>query len=556
VRRVPCRASWTRSCLALACVVAVAIALPADASKTKLRLERVVSSDDGVQVYASIVELEGQVVDDRPAPTFELKVNGKNVGRATKLQRFQGSGDPLDVVLIVESSALYGPKPPSAAAPGTPPPSAPAAPPPAPTKGSKGKKGQKGAKAGAKRSAFKLDSSSSSGDQPLDKVKEAVQSLFEGMPPKWRVFFIDYGGDVTPHPPFRPAGGVGGDIDGLSADGDAADLKLIQAVDAALIELNKEAKAREAKGDKPARRLIVLVSDGLNYNMDKNAFRTLGKSASKFQIPIHTIAFSPQDDRGPLLNLGEISKLSNGTFRWAKNGDDLRNQIETLADELNKQYVLTFKYDDALENRTFVLTQADLTSNVLHLGKNVIGDKHGLGWWWLLIIAGVLAVGGIVLVVIARSHVEVHDFGAAARQKAEQQAAQAQPAAAPQQPRNAMRIGDPAPAQQQPSAARGGLSRGTVIVVGGALSNVRVGIAIGAAPILIGKGPATLQIMDDPAVSTRHALISGEPQGITLTDLQSTNGTFVNNQRISSPTLLQDGDLVRVGNTQIKFRAE
>ena len=53
----------------------------ADASKTRLRLERIEPSDDGVRVFASIVELEGQVVDDRPAPSFDLKVNGKKVGR-------------------------------------------------------------------------------------------------------------------------------------------------------------------------------------------------------------------------------------------------------------------------------------------------------------------------------------------------------------------------------------------------------------------------------------------------------------------------------------------
>ena len=54
----------------------------------------------------------------------------------------------------------------------------------------------------------------------------------------------------------------------------------------------------------------------------------------------------------------------------------------------------------------------------------------------------------------------------------------------------------------------------------------------------------------------KEALQEVGVQGITVTDLHSTNGTFVNNQRISRPTLLQDGDLVRFGNTQIKFRAE
>ena len=37
-------------------------------------------------------------------------MNGKTIGRPEKSQQFQGAGEPLDLVLIVESSALYGPK--------------------------------------------------------------------------------------------------------------------------------------------------------------------------------------------------------------------------------------------------------------------------------------------------------------------------------------------------------------------------------------------------------------------------------------------------------------
>jgi pSer/pThr/pTyr-binding forkhead associated (FHA) protein len=36
----------------------------------------------------------------------------------------------------------------------------------------------------------------------------------------------------------------------------------------------------------------------------------------------------------------------------------------------------------------------------------------------------------------------------------------------------------------------------------------------------------------------------------------STNGTFVNNHRLTQPMRLNDGDLLRCGNTQMKFRTE
>ena len=98
------------------------------------------------------------------------------------------------------------------------------------------------------------------------------------------------------------------------------------------------------------------------------------------------------------------------------------------------------------------------------------------------------------------------------------------------------------------------LARGLLVVVSGELAGSR--IEIGAQPVTVGQGTATLQIADDPAVSTRHAEFARRGTRFVVTDLGSTNGTFVNSQRIAQPTRLNDGDLVRCGNTQMKFRIE
>jgi len=335
-------------------LVVLALAVSADASKPRLRLERIDASefeaDETVRVFASVVELEGNIDEGRAGPTFVLKMDGKRVGAPLKVQPFQGAAEPLDLVLVIESSALYGPKkivvPP---------------PPPPPPKGKHEKK-QKGAPPVAAKKGNKLTKEivkqvAPAGDEPLDKVKDAVKALLEELSPRVRVLLIDYGADMTQHAPFRPANALEGDLDDLQPDGDAGDLALSRAVDAALVQLNKP-----RPDGKPARRLIVVVSDGLNSQMDRKTFKTLGDNAARAHVPIHTIAFSPTDERGPLLNLGEISKRSNGTFRWAKTADDLRAQIETLTDELNKQYVLTYKIDArSLEGRKFQLQCEELT---------------------------------------------------------------------------------------------------------------------------------------------------------------------------------------------------
>ncbi len=52
--------------------------------------------------------------------------------------------------------------------------------------------------------------------------------------------------------------------------------------------------------------------------------------------------------------------------------------------------------------------------------------------------------------------------------------------------------------------------------------------------------------------SRKHAEIAGGPDGFTLTDLGSTNGTYVNDQRVQKHAL-QPGDQIEIGNSMITF---
>ena len=51
--------------------------------------------------------------------------------------------------------------------------------------------------------------------------------------------------------------------------------------------------------------------------------------------------------------------------------------------------------------------------------------------------------------------------------------------------------------------------------------------------------------LDHTTVSSNHALLAAAQDGIMVTDLDSTNGTFVNNQRVSAPKLARSGDEIR-----------
>ena len=67
--------------------------------------------------------------------------------------------------------------------------------------------------------------------------------------------------------------------------------------------------------------------------------------------------------------------------------------------------------------------------------------------------------------------------------------------------------------------------------------------------LLIGRSPDCQLVLDDDYVSTRHAQITRTASGYQVEDLGSTNGSLVNNQRVTTPTAFGIGDTLRIGRT-------
>ena len=71
--------------------------------------------------------------------------------------------------------------------------------------------------------------------------------------------------------------------------------------------------------------------------------------------------------------------------------------------------------------------------------------------------------------------------------------------------------------------------------------------------ILIGRGAEAQLSLDDDYVSTRHARVVSGENGVYLEDLGSTNGSYVNGQRITAPTTVSLSDTIRIGRTTMKL---
>jgi hypothetical protein len=61
--------------------------------------------------------------------------------------------------------------------------------------------------------------------------------------------------------------------------------------------------------------------------------------------------------------------------------------------------------------------------------------------------------------------------------------------------------------------------------------------------------------LNDGQVSRQHAVIQRIQDVYVITDQQSTNGTYVNGQRISKPTILAHGTLISIGFTNFRVQA-
>src|SRR4051794_14196305 len=70
----------------------------------------------------------------------------------------------------------------------------------------------------------------------------------------------------------------------------------------------------------------------------------------------------------------------------------------------------------------------------------------------------------------------------------------------------------------------------------------------------VGKAPENdLALADDPTTSHLHAMLERFPAGWCVTDLGSSNGTWVNGERIWASRRLRHGDEVRIGQTRLVF---
>jgi FHA domain len=112
----------------------------------------------------------------------------------------------------------------------------------------------------------------------------------------------------------------------------------------------------------------------------------------------------------------------------------------------------------------------------------------------------------------------------------------------------------------RPAAAGGAvpsgvpIDSGRLVVVHSEVLPVGETFGLESRQLTIGRGTQNdVSIEGDEFASAEHMRVEPRRDGVWVSDIGSTNGTYVNGSRIDRPRKLRQGDVVRVGETELRF---
>lgn len=112
---------------------------------------------------------------------------------------------------------------------------------------------------------------------------------------------------------------------------------------------------------------------------------------------------------------------------------------------------------------------------------------------------------------------------------------------------------DPAPQPAAASHPPAASPPHSLVITSGAMQGMV--IALGTAPITLGRSGDNTVVLEDDFASGHHARFVPSGGRWYVEDLGSTNGTFIGEQRLTSPVPVSPGTAVTVGHTTMELRS-
>jgi len=111
-----------------------------------------------------------------------------------------------------------------------------------------------------------------------------------------------------------------------------------------------------------------------------------------------------------------------------------------------------------------------------------------------------------------------------------------------------------APGSPEAAALAATVEPGKLVVVKSPVLDEGARYKLNAEPLTIGRGGQNdVQLGSDEFASARHAKVEQRRDGAWVEDIGSTNGTYVNELKLTRPRKLSAGDVLRVGSTELRY---
>ena len=391
-------------------------------------------------------------------------------------------------------------------------------------------------------------------DAPQDE-NEVPTTISHAGPPGSKGALIVYGTGVDVRQPMGPLSDLTGDKLG---EQERQRGNVTRDLMAGLREAQQQLARTPA-----TRKVLFLISDGVDPSAAPEDFRALKTDFDKDKVDVFPLSLTASSefigDPKNVRDQGTANLKTLGKVRAAKDGKELAGHIAGIVtNEINNRYWLYFP-GLVVDAKTKVKSgfQWDEKEHELVLKKGedefeprtvLMVPKYGskkaksMWWLWLAIPGGVLAIVAAVLLLGGKK----------------EQPAPPPVVVAPPPVVEAPRPMAPVPGGGNKTMAIN-LNTGDGIPVVGWLVPINGPQAFKTFKLLagitkVGNVPGAHIQFDDQFMSAEHAHIVMTPNGFTLMDNNATNGTFVNERRLSGKHELVDNDMVMFGKTSCKFK--
>ncbi len=108
--------------------------------------------------------------------------------------------------------------------------------------------------------------------------------------------------------------------------------------------------------------------------------------------------------------------------------------------------------------------------------------------------------------------------------------------------------------KRRKQAQAGAKPAGKLVVVTSPALRTGEELPVDSSPLIVGRDAENdVPLVRDEFSSGRHARIEPRRDGVWVEDVGSTNGTFVNGVPLTAPRKLSSGDVIRIGQTDLRF---